>query len=278
MSRRGRALLLLAPLLLTLGVLFVAPQVVMFVASLGRRTAYGGVARDFSGLAYLRAFDFVYLRILLRSLALALATTVVCLALGYPAAWWIARRAPARWRNALLVLVALPFWTSFLVRMYAWIFLLRSEGLLNLTLNALALPHLDILYTDVAVLLGQAYGELPFMILPLYVSIEGLDRSLGEAAADLGASRFHVLWRVSLPLTRPGIVAGCLLVFVPSLGAYLAPDLLGGARSAYVGTLIQSQFAVARDIPFGAALSFVLSAVVIALLLLFRKPVEAARV
>ena len=278
MSRRGRALLLLAPLLLTLGVLFLAPQVVMFVASLGTRTAYGGVARDFSGLAYLRAFDGVYLRILLRSLALALATTVVCLALGYPGAWWIARRAPPRWRNALLVLVALPFWTSFLVRMYAWIFLLRSEGLLNLTLSALALPRLDILYTDLAVLLGQAYGELPFMILPLYVSIEGLDRSLGEAAADLGASRFHVLWRVSLPLTRPGIVAGCLLVFVPSLGAYLAPDLLGGARSAYVGTLIQSQFAVARDIPFGAALSFVLSAVVIALLLLFRKPVEAARV
>ena len=278
MSRRARTILLLAPLFITLGVLFLAPQVVMFLASLGSRTAYGGVARDFSGLAYLRAFDAVYVRILLRSLALAGATTLLCLALGYPVAWWIARRAPARWRNALLVLVALPFWTSFLVRMYAWIFLLRSEGLLNRILGALALPRLDILYTDLAVLLGQAYGELPFMILPLYVSIESLDRSLGEAAADLGASRFHVLWRVSLPLTRPGIVAGCLLVFVPSLGAYLAPDLLGGARTAYVGTLIQSQFAVARDIPFGAALSFLLSAVVIVLLLVFRKPVEEAKI
>jgi spermidine/putrescine transport system permease protein len=249
---------------------------VMFVASLGTRTVYGGVAQGFSGLAYLRAFDAVYVRILLRSLALAGATTLICLLLGYPVAWWIARRAPASWRNALLVLVALPFWTSFLVRMYAWIFLLRSEGLLNVTLGALSLPKIDILYTDVAVLLGQAYGELPFMILPLYVSIESLDRSLGEAAADLGASRFSVLWRVSLPLTRPGIVAGCLLVFVPSLGAYLAPDLLGGGRTAYVGTLIQSQFAVARDIPFGAALSFVLSAVVIVLLVLFRQPVEEA--
>jgi spermidine/putrescine transport system permease protein len=276
MSRRTRALLLLSPLLLLLGLLFLAPQVVMFVASLGTRTVYGGVAQGFSGLAYLRAFDAVYVRILLRSLALAGATTLICLLLGYPVAWWIARRAPASWRNALLVLVALPFWTSFLVRMYAWIFLLRSEGLLNVTLGALSLPKIDILYTDVAVLLGQAYGELPFMILPLYVSIESLDRSLGEAAADLGASRFSVLWRVSLPLTRPGIVAGCLLVFVPSLGAYLAPDLLGGGRTAYVGTLIQSQFAVARDIPFGAALSFVLSAVVIVLLVLFRQPVEEA--
>jgi spermidine/putrescine transport system permease protein len=276
MSRRTRALLLLAPLLLILGLLFLAPQVVMFVASLGSRTVYGGVDPGFSGLAYLRAFDAVYVRILLRSLALAGATTLLCLLLGYPVAWWIARRAPARWRNALLVLVALPFWTSFLVRMYAWIFLLRSEGLLNVTLGALSLPKIDILYTDLAVLLGQAYGELPFMILPLYVSIESLDRSLGEAAADLGASRFSVLWRVSLPLTRPGIVAGCLLVFVPSLGAYLAPDLLGGGRTAYVGTLIQSQFAVARDIPFGAALSFLLSAVVIVLLVVFRQPVEEA--
>jgi spermidine/putrescine transport system permease protein len=268
--RRLQASLLLAPLVLTLGALFVVPQLVMFAVSLGSRTAYGGVAYDFAATSYLRATESVYLTILLRSIGLALLTTVACLVIGYPTAWWLARRAPAAWRHALLVLVVLPLWTSFLVRMYAWIFLLRSEGLLGLVLGRLSLPAPDILYTDAAVFLGQVYGELPFMILPLYAAIEGLDRSLLEAAADLGASRLAVLRRVALPLTRAGILAGCLLVFIPSLGAYLAPDLLGGARTAYVGTLIQSQLAVARDVPFGAALSFVLSAVVAVLLLLLR--------
>jgi len=171
--------------------------------------------------------------------------------------------------------VILPFWTSFLVRMYAWMFLLRTEGLVNLGLGALGLPALNLLYNPAAVLLGQVYGELPFIILPLYASLEKLDSSLLDAAADLGAPPREVLRRVVLPLTRPGIVAGCVLVFIPSLGAYLAPDLLGGARYVYVGSLIQGQFAVARDIPFGAALSFLLSAVVLVALWLFRRPLRA---
>jgi spermidine/putrescine transport system permease protein len=175
------------------------------------------------------------------------------------------------------VLVVLPFWTSFLVRMYAWIFLLRSEGLVNLSLAALGLPPLDLLYTPTAVLIGQVYGELPFMILPLYATLERLDRSLLEAAADLGASPARALLRVTVPLSLPGIVAGCVLVFIPSLGAYLAPDLLGGARTVYVGNLIQSQFAVARDVPFGAALSLLLSLVVLLLLWLLKRPLQAAR-
>jgi spermidine/putrescine transport system permease protein len=246
----------------------------MFEASLGRRSAYGGIVHLWSLDSYRRALEPLYLAILARSVLLALATTLLCLLLGYPVAYWLGRRAPARARSALLVLVILPFWTSFLVRMYAWMFMLRTEGLVNRLLSGAGLGPLNLLYNDGAVLLGQVYGELPFMILPLYASLEKLDRSLLEAAADLGAGPARALWRVTLPLSRPGIVAGAVLVFIPSLGAYLAPDLLGGARTMYMGSLIQSQFAVVRDAPFGAALSFLLTLVVLALLVLFRRPLR----
>jgi spermidine/putrescine transport system permease protein len=249
----------------------------MLEASLGRRSAYGGVVHVWGLGNYLRALQPLYLLIVARSFGLAFLTTLACLLVAYPMAFWLGLRATPQRRGALLVLVILPFWTSFLVRMYAWIFLLRSEGLVNLALGRLGLGPLPLLYNDFAVLLGQVYGELPFMILPLYASIEKLDRSLLEAAADLGASPVRTLSRVTLPLTRAGIVAGCVLVFIPSLGAYLAPDLLGGARTVYVGNLIQSQFAVARDMPFGAALSFLLSLTVLAVLLLFRRPLRAAQ-
>jgi spermidine/putrescine transport system permease protein len=249
----------------------------MFAVSLGRRSSYGGVVRDVSLANYQRALEPLYLDILLRSVALAAATTVLCLLVAYPVAWWIARQAPSRWRNALLSLVILPFWTSFLVRMYAWIVILRSEGVVNIGLATLGLPRAELLYNDFAVLLGQVYGELPFMIIPLYVSLEKLDGTLLEAAADLGAGAYQAFRRVVVPQTMPGIAAGCVLVFIPSLGAYLAPDLLGGGRTAYVGNLIQSQFAVARDMPFGAALSFVLSLVVVLLLLAFRRPLRSAQ-
>ena len=273
---RRQALLLLLPCVLALVLLFVLPQGLMFEASLGRRSAYGGVVHEWGLANYLRAVELLYLRILGRSLVLAFVTTVLCLVTAYPVAYWLGLKVPERWRSALLVLVILPFWTSFLVRMYAWIFLLRSEGLVNVTLGGLGLPPLNLLYNDLAVMIGQVYGELPFMILPLYASIEKLDRSLLEAAADLGAGPSRALWRVTVPLTAPGIVAGCVLVFIPSLGAYLAPDLLGGARTVYIGNLIQSQFAVARDMPFGAALSFLLSLTVLLLLYLFRKPLRSA--
>ncbi|HEY7925519.1 MAG: ABC transporter permease [Burkholderiales bacterium] len=278
MKRDPRAgFLLLAPSLVLLVVLFYLPQLLLFVVSLGRRSAYGGVVRTLSFENYARALEPLYLGILWRSLGLAAFTTLACLALGFPFAWWLARRVPARSRSALLALVVLPFWTSFLVRMYAWIVLLRSEGLVNLALAGLGLPRVELLYNDFAVLVGQVYGELPFMIVPLYVSLEKLDNALVEAAADCGASPARAFWSVVVPQTLPGIAAGCLLVFIPSLGAFLAPDLLGGGRTAYVGNLIQSQFAVARDMPFGAALSFVLSLLVVALLLVFRRPLKAAQ-
>jgi spermidine/putrescine transport system permease protein len=276
-SARHQALLLLLPCLAALALLFAFPQCLMFLASLARRSAYGGIVRELSLANYARALAPLYLDILARSFGLAFVTTLLCLVCAYPVAYWIGLKAPERFKNALLVLVILPFWTSFLVRMYAWIFMLRSEGLVNLLLGHFAIAPLNLLYNDFAVLLGQVYGELPFMILPLYASLEKLDRSLLEAAADLGCSPARTLWRVTIPLTAPGIVAGSVLVFIPSLGAYLAPDLLGGARTVYIGNLIQSQFAVARDMPFGAALSFVLSLLVIVLLVVFRKPLGASQ-
>jgi spermidine/putrescine transport system permease protein len=269
--------LLLLPVLSLLLALFYLPQLLMFVISLGRRSQYGTVIQDVSAANYLRALEPLYLGVLWRSLLLAVATTVVCLLVGYAVAWWIARHAAPRWRNALLVLVILPFWTSFLVRMYAWIVLLRSEGVINLGLGAIGLPRAELLYNDFAVLLGQVYGELPFMIIPLYLTIEKLDPSLLEAASDLGADFWHSFRRVVVPQTLPGIAAGCVLVFIPSLGAYLAPDLLGGGHTAYIGNLIQSQFAVARDTPFGAALSFLLSLLVGLILLAFRRQLQSAQ-
>ena len=274
---RRQAVLLLAPAVVLLVVLVGGSQVLMLAASLGRRSAYGGVIPGWSLENYLRALEPLYIRVLARSVILAAATTIVCLVVGYPVAYWLARRAPPTMRRALLVLVILPFWTSFLVRMYAWMFLLRTEGLVNLALGSLGLPALGLLYNPAAVLLGQVYGELPFIILPLYASLEKLDPALLDAAADLGAPPREVLRRVVLPLTWPGIVAGSILVFIPSLGAYLAPDLLGGARYVYVGSLIQSQFAVARDMPFGSALSLVLMAAVVALLWVFRRPLAESQ-
>jgi spermidine/putrescine transport system permease protein len=274
---RRQGVLLLLPAVLLLVVLFYVPQLLMLVVSLGRRSAYGTVVSDLSLANYARAIEPLYLNILWRSVLLAAATTLTCLLVAYPVAWWIARRAPAKWRNLLLTLVILPFWTSFLVRMYAWIVLLRSEGIVNMGLVSLGLSRAELLYNDFAVLLGQVYGELPFMVIPLYVSIEKLDPALLEAAADLGAGFWQAFRRVVVPQTMPGITAGCVLVFIPSLGAYLAPDLLGGGRTAYIGNLIQSQFAVARDMPFGAALSFVLSLLVVLLLLAFRRPLRSAQ-
>jgi len=274
---RGASLLLLLPVAAILAALFLLPQLLMLETSLGRRSAYGGVIHEWSVDNYRRALEPLYLTILARSVGLAAVTTGLCLLIGYPVAYWLGLRAPARWRSALLVLLILPFWTSFLVRMYAWVFLLRTEGVLNLALARLGVPPLPLLYNDFAVLLGQVYGELPFMVLPLYASLEKLDRSLLEAASDLGAAPGRTLRRITIPLTRAGIVAGCVLVFIPSLGAYLAPDLLGGARTVYVGTLIQNQFSVARDIPFGAALSFLLSLTVLVLLWTFRGPMRAAQ-
>lgn len=261
------ARLLFSPALLWLLIFFVAPLLIALVVSLARRGPYGATVYDLTGDNYLRALDGLYLPAYWRSLWVASATTIITAVVSFPAAYYIALRAPEKWRRILLVLTVIPFWTSFLVRTYAWILLLRSEGLINSVLvgTGVIKEPLALLYSDFAVLVGQVYGELPFMILPLYVALERLDKRLLEAAQDLGANRFWTFVRVTLPLARPGLIAGIVLVFIPSLGAFITPDLLGGAKSVMIGNLIQSQFTLLNQ-PFGSALSLILTASVLILL------------
>jgi len=248
---------------------FLVPLLYLLAVSFAARSPYGTIEWDLGLRNYLRAFQPLYLETYWRSLWMALLTTVLCIVLGYPVAYLIARRVSSRWKSALLLLVVIPFWTSFLVRTYAWMVILRTEGVVNNLLLSLHLTHepLRLLYTPLAVFIGLVYGELPFMILPLYTVLEKMDPSLLEAAQDLGATRVSTFLRVTLPLSVPGLVAGAVLVFIPSVGAFITPDLLGGARTMMVGNLIQNQFALVRDQPFGSAVAFLLTFVVIAVLL-----------
>ena len=287
--RRLGYLPLLAPTWLVLGGLFLLPLVGVLLLSFARSDDLGdpvpvaGLAElwqhVWSGDAlanYARSLRPGTLRVFWRSLWIAAVTTVLCALIAYPMAYYIAVRAPRRLKNLLLVLAVLPFWTSFLIRTYAWMVILRPEGLLNaalLKLGVVAAP-LDLLYNETAVMLGLVYGELPFMILPLYASLEKLDRSLLEAATDLGAGAWGTFRRVTLPLSAPGLAAGSVLVFVPSVGQFVVSDLLGGAKSVLVGNLVQSQFAASSgvgDRPFGAAIAFQLTAAVLLIVWMYAR-------
>jgi spermidine/putrescine transport system permease protein len=251
--------------------LFAAPLTVVLAYSLLTRGVYGGVGAPWTAESYVRLFDPLYLGILWRSFVMAGVATALCVALGFPAALFISRAG--RRKRLYLQLVILPFWTSFLVRTYAWIFLLRDTGLVNTVLQRLGIitAPLPLLYNDGAVLLGLVYGYLPFAALPIYAALERLDPTLVEAAADLGARPLATVFRVIIPLAKPGIIAAAILVFIPSLGAYLTPDLLGGGRTVMIGNLVQNQFTTARDWPFGAAVSMVLMALVTAAVVVFMR-------
>ena len=255
-SLRLRRALVLGPALGWWLLLLVAPVALILAYSVFERGTYGGVVYDFTSDNFTRAVDPLYLKVLWFSVRVSLEATVLALLIGYPAAWFIATR-PARWRTALLVIVILPFWTSMLIRTYAWIVLLNDEGLVNRSLLSAGLigAPLNLLYNEFAIVLGLLYGYLPLMILPLYAAIERLPTDLREASADLGAGAWRTFLHVVLPLTRTGIAAGALFVFVPSLGNFIVPDLLGGGRRQMVGNLIQVQFLKARDWPFGATLA-----------------------
>jgi spermidine/putrescine transport system permease protein len=263
---------LLSPSAAWLFVFFLLPLVMVLLVSLGKRGPMGGVVYQWNLDNYVRFIDRIYFKIFIRSAWIATANTLLCLFFGYPFAYFIARR-PKRWRNVLLLLVMIPFWTNFLVRTYAWMVILRDKGLINSLLMQIGIitKPLPLLFNQNAVILGLFYGYLPFMVLPLYASIEKLDFSLVEAAQDLGANSLVAFRRIVLPLTMPGIVAGAIITFIPSIGAYVTPDLLGGAKAMMIGNLLQQQFLEVRDWPFGSAVGFILMAtVLLATMLYFR--------
>ena len=273
---------LLLPGGLWLVLFFVVPMLLMLGASVMPRGTYGGVEPGLTLEHYRRFLDPLYLQVLWRTIAWSAAATAVCLLLGLPVAWVIA--ASRRHRSFLLFLVVLPFWTSFLVRTFAMIFLLRDSGVINSVLMGLGVTQepITLLYTPFAVLSGLVYGFLPFMVLPIYASLEKLDPALLEAAEVLGARPAARFFRVALPLALPGIIAGSLLVFVPAMGSFLTSDLLGGAKQVMIGNLVQNQFTTARNWPFGSAASFavmavVLVAVMLSLRLRDRDPAERVR-
>jgi len=275
-NKSAQGTLLALPTTLWLFVLLIIPLILTLVISFGKRSPDGDVIFTFSMDNYIRligystdcggqawCIDPLYYTILWRSLTLAFNTTVLVILLGYPLAYFIARAHPQR-RNLFLFMVLIPLWTNFVIRVYAWMMLLRKEGGINIALgwlaNLVGIPFqpLDMLYTPGAVLVGMVYEFLPFMILPIFTSLEKIDTSLYEAAADLGANAIKTFLRVTLPLSMPGVVAGTILVFIPVMGTFIVSDILGGRQVILVGNLIQRQFLDARDPTFGSAASLIL--------------------
>lgn len=246
------------------------PLTIVAVYSLATKGTYGGVIFRFSAENYIRAGEWIYLRIFWNSLKLAVLTAFSCLLIGYPMAYVIAT-ASLWMRSVLLMLVVIPFWTNFVVRAYAIKVLLAEGGPINQLLLAFGILNepLTLSNSDFAVWFGMVTNYLPFMVLPLYVALEKFDFSLLEAARDLGASSISILFRILLPLTKPGIITGLIFVFTPALGEFVIPDMLGGARTMLIGNLITEQFLKTRDWPFGAALSLVLISLVTVSLVLY---------
>jgi spermidine/putrescine transport system permease protein len=274
-GRRGQwiePLILLSPAGLWLVLLLVVPTLVIFELSLVPNIKPGEVVNPSGFDNYLRVFESINLQVMGRSLFFAVGTTVICLLLGFPVAYWIAQMAPKRWQNLLLLGFILPLWTSSLLRSYAWITILRPTGVLNTVLSSIGLPTIELLNRSQAVLIGMAYSYLPYMVLILYASLEKLDKRLLEASADLGANPIQTFWKVTVPQTLPGIAAGSLLVFISGLGDFVDPELLGGASSMTGARLIYNQFLGAtQNWGFGSALSMVLiTAVSIAIALLIK--------
>ena len=274
--------LLSGPALIVIGVFGVLPLIIMLIYSFLVAGTYGGVEWQFTTEAYVsflfqrdifdNTLQFVpdYLQIYIRTFVLAGFTTVASLIVGFPTAYFMATRPPSQ-RNFWVFLITLPFWTNLLIRTYAIMLIIRDEGLVNDLLKALGLidQPIHFLYTNFAIMLGLLYSFLPFMVLPIYSSLEKLDFRLVEAGFDLYATRGQVLRRIIIPLAKPGIIAGCVLVFIPALGAYVTPLILGGGKQHMIGSLIAVQFGTSRNWPFGSAQAFILMAVVLLALTIY---------
>ncbi|WP_246081149.1 ABC transporter permease [Nonomuraea mesophila] len=265
-GRRLGAFVFLSPGLTYLVVLLLVPLALVLSNTVFQRGRFGGVVYEFTTENFARLMDPLYLGVVGGSLRIAALTTAIALLLGYPTAYAIARLSP-KWKTIALVAIVLPFWTNFIIRVYAWIILLSGPGLVNSGLAAIGLGPYELLYNQGAIVTGLLYSYLPLMVLPLYAAIERLDPQLREASANLGASPFTTFRKVTLPLTIPGVLSGCLFVFVPSFGNFVIPEILGGSKSIMVGNLIRDQFLKARDWPFGSTLALALIAVLLVLLM-----------
>jgi spermidine/putrescine transport system permease protein len=268
------------PPLAYLVVFFAIPVLIMVLASFREPGEFGGLAPllneetgspklDLTTESYRRFFsDFLYTELFLKSFAYAAITTVVCLVIAYPLAMLIAR-SPKKHRDLLVLLVILPFWSNFLIRVYAWMIILGPQSVfvtgLNNVLGVFGLGPVALLYTPFAVIVGLVYVHLPFMVLPLYANLEKHDPALLDAAQDLGANAWRRFWRVTFPLSLPGVYAGAALVFIPALGIFAIPDILGGTEGIMIGNVIKQQFLDTRDWPFGSVLSMVLTVMAIGL-------------
>ena len=283
-NRSLQGILLMTPTMIIMVALLIIPLILTVITSFGQRDPDGNVIYTFTLENYWRLMGFtengtwdnLYLLILLRSLWLALQTTVIVIAMAYPLAYYIAR-APEKRRNFLLFLVLIPLWTNFVIRIYAWVMILRTQGVLNSSLAFLAglasvpFKPFDLYPSQGAVLVGMVYEFLPFMILPIFTSLEKIEPNLYEAAADLGANSFWTFLRVTLPLSLPGLVAGTILTFVPVIGTFVVSDILGGRQVILVGNLVQRQFLDARNPPFGSAASIILLGMTLALTLYYTR-------
>jgi spermidine/putrescine transport system permease protein len=277
---RIRLMLLLTPGLLWLVLFFALPLVIIVIYSFMTNDALGRVVYQPTLDNYITIFtQSLYINAYWRSIWTSVLTTVICLLLGYPLALFIAR-SPQQWRMPLLMLILIPFWTNFLVRIYAWQIILANNGLLNGLLEFIGIGRLSLINNEVATLIGLIYGELPFMVLPLYAAIDRFDFTLMEAAADLGASKVQAFLRIMLPMTMPGVVAGSVLVFIPTLGQFVVSELLGGAKVDYLGNLIQRLFLRANPInwPLGSAMAVLMMIILLVLIMLyFRATTEEER-
>ena len=281
--------ILLSPVTIYLGIFFLGPLGIIAVFSLLEPGLYGGVIWNFYHWNYGRMFGWadgvieyyepIYLIILWRSMKMALFTVIACLIIVYPVTFWVSRLSEKR-RIFFLFLITLPFFTSLIVRLYAWLMILKPTGIINDVLLGIGIidQPLDMLFTRFAVVLGMVYVMIPFMFLPVYASVERLDRSLIEASSDLGARGWQTLLKVMLPQTGPGIAGGSVIVFIPSVGNFIIPDVLGGAKGLMIGNLVEQQFLDARNWAFGAALSVVIMAVVLAVMLVYALKIMRAGV
>ncbi len=266
------ALTMAGPVTFWMMVFVLLPLVYVIVISFMKRDAFGGIEYDFTVANYLEILQPVYLKVIWKSMKLAFLTTAICILIGYPLAYYIARK-PSKVAAKLLMLVMIPFWTNTLVRLYSINLIGQPNGFLSnflMNIGIIAKP-LDILYSDGIVVVGLLISMLPFAILPLYASIEKLDKAYLEASSDLGAKPAVTFCRITIPLTFPGIVASIILVFIPSLGMYYVPEALGGGKVMLIGSLIRNQFLVTKNWPFGASLSILLVLITLVMLWLYTR-------